>query len=294
MNSLISLENPQQSNKFDSTLDCRGKQLDLHQIHIMGILNVTPDSFSDGGHYSAFDAALFRAERIISEGASIIDVGGESTKPGAKPVSVEEELDRVIPIIEALRDCPIPISVDTTKPEVMEAAVAAGAGMINDVNALQDAGSLQFAARTNVPICLMHRQGTPETMQHNPCYGNVVREVFDFLQHRVQACLSAGIAKQRLILDPGFGFGKTLAHNLSLLQSLKELTALGFPVLVGVSKKNMLGELLGKPLTNRLAGSLALAAWSVMQGVKILRVHDVDATRDVLKVITTVESNPKF
>ncbi len=268
--------------------DCNGKSLNLAYPQIMGILNVTPDSFSDGGHYQTLDTALFRAEQMISEGAAIIDVGGESTRPNAKPVSVQEELDRVIPIIEALRDCPIPISIDTNKPEVMIAATSAGAGFINDVTALANEAALSFAAKAQVPICLMHCQGTPQIMQKNPHYKNVVNEVSQFLLERIQTCVSAGIPQHRLILDPGFGFGKTLAHNLSLLKSLKQLVDLGFPILVGTSRKAMLGELLDKSVSDRLAGSLALSTWALTQGAKILRVHDVQATKDTIDVIMAI------
>jgi dihydropteroate synthase len=271
-------------------IHCADKQLDLTTPQVMGILNVTPDSFSDGGRYHALDAALFRAEQIINEGAAIIDVGGESTRPGAEAVSVQEELDRVIPVIEALRDCPIPVSIDTRKAAVMEAAVAAGAGLINDVNALQDPAALAIASKLTVPICLMHAQGPPETMQDNPIYQDVTQEVCAFLTQRVDACVAAGISPERLILDPGFGFGKTLTHNLKLLNSLNHLLNLGFPLLVGLSRKAMLGELLNKSAHDRLAGSLALTAWSIMHHVKFLRAHDVAATCDVIKVISALES----
>lgn len=271
------------------TLDCNGKLLDITYPQIMGILNVTPDSFSDGGQYHGLDAALFRAEQMMTEGAAIIDVGGESTRPGAHPITVQEELDRVIPVIEALRDCSIPISIDTSKAEVMRAAVSAGAGLINDVTALRDERALLFAAETPVPICLMHSQGTPQTMQENPSYLDPLSAVSEFLLARVQACIAAGIAKHRLMLDPGFGFGKTLAHNLHLLKSLKQLVALEFPILVGTSRKAMLGELLNKPVTDRLAGSLALSAWALMQGVNILRVHDVAATKDIVDVFLAIQ-----
>jgi dihydropteroate synthase len=272
----------------EKILHCNGKLLNLAYPQIMGILNVTPDSFSDGGHYHTLDAALFRAEQMISEGAAIIDVGGQSTRPGAEPVGIQEELDRVIPVIEALRDCPIPISIDSCKPEVMMAAIQAGAGMINDITALFSEAALSFAAKVDVPICLMHCQGAPQTMQANPYYDDVVAEVRQFLLDTVQTCMSAGIAKHRLILDPGFGFGKTLAHNLSLLKSLEYLVALGFPLLIGVSRKSMLGELLNKPVSHRLAGSLALSAWALTQGVKILRVHDVKETKDTIDVIMAI------
>lgn len=255
----------------------------------MGILNVTPDSFSDGGHYHTLDAALFRAEEMISEGAAVIDVGGESMRPGAKPIGVQEELDRVIPVIEALRDCPIPISIDTHKPEVMKAAILAGAGLINDVTAFADEAALSFIAQTQVPVCLMHSQGTPQTMQQQPHYADVVDEVCQSLLKSAQTCISAGIARHRLILDPGFGFGKNLTHNLTLLRSLEQLVALGFPILIGTSRKAMLGELLDKPVSHRLAGSLALCAWALTQGIKILRVHDVGATKDTIAVMMAIQ-----
>lgn len=272
------------------SLNCNGKLLDITYPQIMGILNVTPNSFSDAGQYQTLDAALFRAEQMISEGAGIIDVGGESTRPGAHPIGVQEELDRVIPVIEALRDCPIPISIDTSKVEVMRAAISAGAGFINDVTALADEKALLFAAQTQVAICLMHSQGTPQTMQLSPHYTDPINEVSEFLLTRVQACLKAGITKNRLILDPGFGFGKTLVHNLSLLHSLKQLVALEFPILVGTSRKAMLGELLGRSVNHRLAGSLALSVWALMQGVKFLRVHDVEATKDAVDVILAIQN----
>lgn len=271
-----------------TTFDCDGKVLDLTTPQVMGILNVTPDSFSDGGRYHLLDAALFRAEQMMNEGAAIIDVGGESTRPGSDEVSTQEELDRVIPVIEALRDCPIPISIDTRKPEVMQEAISAGAGFINDVNALQDENTLALASKWQVPICLMHCQGSPKTMQNDPVYTDVVSEVSEFLLQRVQACLAAGISRDRLILDPGFGFGKKLIHNLALLKSLDQLSNLGFPILVGLSRKAMLGELLNKPPVDRLAGSLALATWALLHRVKLLRVHDVAATCDVIKVFTAL------
>lgn len=273
-------------------MNCNGKVLDLTNPQVMGILNVTPDSFSDGGRYHLLDAALFRAEQMMNEGAAIIDVGGESTRPDSDEVSIQEELDRVIPVIEALRDCPIPISIDTRKPEVMQEAIAAGAGFINDVNALQDEKALALVSKWQVPICLMHCQGSPKTMQNNPVYTDVVSEVSQFLLQRVEACLAAGISPSRLILDPGFGFGKRLIHNVTLLKSLDKLLNLGFPVLVGLSRKAMLGELLNKPPADRLAGSLALATWALMHRVKLLRVHDVAATCDVIKVIEALRCHP--
>jgi len=259
----------------------------------MGILNLTPDSFSDGGDYVSPQAALSRARQMIAEGAAIIDVGGESTRPGAQPVSVQEELDRVIPVIEALSaDCAVPISIDTSKPEVMRAAVLAGAGLINDVHALQLDGALQAAAelnlRASVPVCLMHMQGVPQNMQQAPHYDDVVIEVKNFLTERIEACLAAGLPRARLLIDPGFGFGKTLAHNLQLLRQLPELSGIGAPLVVGLSRKGMIGALLDAPIDQRLYGGLALAALAVWQGAMIVRTHDVRATAEALKVCSAV------
>jgi dihydropteroate synthase len=257
---------------------------------VMGILNVTPDSFSDGGRFLALDAALQQAQRLIAEGANIIDIGGESTRPAAQPVSVAEELDRIMPVLEKIRqEWPILISVDTSKAEVMREAIAAGADIINDIRALRNDGSLAVvAAATKVRICLMHMQGEPRTMQYNPCYHNVVNEVKTFLLERVQACLAAGISPNRLWLDPGFGFGKTGEHNLLLLKHLSTLTQLGYPLVVGVSRKSFLGQLLNKPVTERLYGSLAVAVLAINQGAQIIRTHDVAATVDALKVTHAV------
>lgn len=260
----------------------------------MGILNVTPDSFSDGGRFLSPPAAVARAQHMVEEGAALIDVGGESTRPGAQPVSVQEELDRVMPVIEALhKEIPVPISIDTGKPEVMRAAVAAGAGLINDVRALRAPGALDAAAQLNaqasVPVCLMHMQGDPGTMQQNPHYDDVVAEVCAFLSERVQACVQAGIPRARLLLDPGFGFGKALVHNLRLLAQLDRLTALGLPLLVGLSRKRMIGDLLGAPVEARLHGSLALAVIAAWQGALIIRAHDVRATVEALKVCANVK-----
>jgi len=260
-------------------LDCAGKQLDLNQPQVMGILNVTPDSFSDGGQFLAQDSALSQAKQMVADGAAIIDVGGESTRPGAAIVSVEEEISRVIPVIEAIHsEINIPISIDTSKPDVMRAAVNAGAGLINDVRALQVDGALQTAVDCNVPVCLMHSQGTPQTMQDAPHYNDVVTEVIDFLQDRVSVCEQAGIDRRKLILDPGFGFGKRATHNLRLMKHLKQLVELNIPILVGVSRKSMIGSLLNVSVEERLAASLSLAALSVWQGAKIIRSHDVRET----------------
>jgi len=251
----------------------------------MGILNVTPDSFSDGGEFIVADTALQQAKRMVEEGAAIIDVGGESTRPGALVVSVEEEISRVVPIIQAIHsELDIPISIDTSKPDVMRAAVKAGAGLINDVRALQVTGAMQAAVDCNVPICLMHSQGTPQTMQNDPQYDDVVTDVIAFLLERTTACEQAGIARDMLVLDPGFGFGKRANHNLLLMKHLSRLIALGFPVLVGVSRKSMIGKLLKVSVEERLAASLSLAVISVWQGAKIIRSHDVRETLQAIKM----------
>ncbi|MCG8040314.1 MAG: dihydropteroate synthase [Candidatus Thiodiazotropha taylori] len=273
-------------------LDCAGKPLDLSQPRVMGILNLTPDSFSDGGRFTARDAAIRHALQMIEEGAAMVDIGGESTRPGAQPVTAQQEMDRVIPLIEALAgEIEVPISVDTSKAEVMREAVSAGAGMINDVMALRDSGALQAAAEAAVPVCLMHMQGEPRTMQCNPHYDDVVEDVKTFLQQRLDACLASGIPQDRLIVDPGFGFGKTLSHNLALLDNLQDLEQLGVPVLVGISRKSMIGTLLGdRAVEERLYGSLAAAVMAAMKGSAILRVHDVRATADALKIVSAVQA----
>jgi dihydropteroate synthase len=259
--------------------------LDFSRPQIMGILNVTPDSFSDGGSYVAPEIAVERALAMVEEGACIIDIGGESTRPGAQSVTVVDEIARVVPVIKAIRQhSNVPISIDTSKPVVMRAAVAAGASMINDVRALQEEGALAAAAELNVPVCLMHMQGEPRTMQANPHYDDVVSDVYHFLEERINAALAAGIARHHLLIDPGFGFGKTLAHNLLLLKELGRFKALGVPLLVGISRKSMIGQVLDKPVEQRLYGSLAAAVLALSQGADILRVHDVAATVDVLKV----------
>lgn len=257
----------------------------------MGILNVTPDSFSDGGRFLAVDAALARARQMASEGATVIDVGGESTRPGAESVTAEDEVQRVIPVIRAIvAELPVVVSVDTSKPEVMLAAAEAGAGLINDVRALRSPGALAAAAKTQLPVCLMHMQGEPGTMQRAPHYDNVVDEVGRFLRERVDCCIRAGIAPHKILLDPGFGFGKTLEHNLCLLQHLPVLMQLGFPLLVGVSRKSMVGAVLNAPVTARVNGSIALAGLAVWLGASIIRAHDVQASVEAVKVCTAVRN----
>lgn len=271
-------------------LDCAGTVLDLSQPQVMGILNVTPDSFSDGGRFVARDAALAQARAMADEGAAIIDVGGESTRPGAEPVSLQQELDRVVPVIEAVRgELAVVISVDTSKPEVMRAAVAAGASFINDVRALREPGALEAAAAAGVPVCLMHMQGEPRSMQQQPYYEDVVREVRDFLRRRAEACMAAGIPHERIVLDPGFGFGKTTAHNLQLLKRLPLLLEEGYPVLAGLSRKSMIGSILGLTVEQRLLPSVTLAALAVWQGANIVRVHDVAATVQAVRLCTAVQ-----
>ena len=254
----------------------------------MGIVNVTPDSFSDGGQHWQHDTAIAHAQRLIAEGADIIDIGGESTRPGAQPVGVQEELDRVLPIIECLRAAPVPVSIDTCKPEVMQAAIAAGAQMVNDINALQDAAALNTVAASNVAVCLMHTQGNPQTMQQQPHYTDVVAEITEFLRKRIAVAEAAGIGRERIVIDPGFGFGKTLAHNLDLLRHLDKLRELGVPVLAGVSRKSMLGALTGQEVGGRRAASVAAALLAVQRGASIVRVHDVRETVDALKIWNAV------
>lgn len=271
-------------------LHCRGRVLGLERPVVMGVLNVTPDSFSDGGRFVRLDDAVARAVQMAEEGAAIIDVGGESTRPGAQPVGLDEELRRVIPVIARLRSHTQAIlSVDTSKPEVMHAAAAAGAGMINDVRALREGGALEAAVTSGCAVCLMHMLGEPGTMQVSPSYQDVVAEVRQFLEQRVGACLNAGLPGERIVVDPGFGFGKTLAHNMELLCHLRQLSASGLPILAGLSRKSMVGALTGRSADGRVHGSVALAVIAALNGARILRVHDVAATVDALRVVAAVE-----
>ena len=256
---------------------------------VCGILNVTPDSFSDGGRFDDLDRAVAHGCTLAAEGADLIDVGGESTRPGSRPPTLAEELARVVPVVEALvQRVPVPLSVDTSRPEVMRAAVAAGASMVNDVRALRSPGALSAAAELGVPVCLMHMQRSPETMQEDPRYWHVVVEVRTFLAERVRACLDAGIRQEHLVVDPGFGFGKTPTHNVALLASLDGLRSLRVPVMVGLSRKSVLGQLTGRAVGDRLPASLAAALIAAQRGAAVLRVHDVAATRDVLTVLDAV------
>jgi dihydropteroate synthase len=268
---------------------CRHRTIDLARPIVMGILNVTPDSFSDGDRYSNIDAALQRAGRIAAEGAAIIDVGGESTRPGAAAVDEAVEIARTVPVIEGIaRSLDIAISIDTSKPRVMAAAVAAGACIVNDVFALRAAGARSWAAASEVGVCLMHMQGEPRTMQDDPHYDDVVTEVCGFLARERDACIEAGIAKQAIVIDPGLGFGKGLAHNMMLLKELARVAALGAPLLVGVSRKSFIGRILGRPIDERLYGGLGLAALAVTSGARIIRTHDVAATRDTIDMVSAV------
>jgi dihydropteroate synthase len=270
-------------------LTCGVHSLDLSTPIVMGVVNVTPDSFSDGGLYLDPDDAIRQALRMVAEGAGIIDVGGESTRPGAEPVDTTEELERIIPVVEALvAEIGLPISVDTSKPGVMEAAIAAGASMINDVMALQEPGAIGAVAGSSVAICLMHMQGRPRTMQAAPRYADVVQDVHHFLVERLRACEIEGIDRSRLVIDPGFGFGKTLEHNLDLLAALAEFSRDGLPVLAGLSRKSMIGQLTGRPAGERLAGSVVLAAMAVERGASIVRAHDVAATVDAVRIATAL------
>lgn len=272
-----------------NVLHCGRFQLDLTYPRVMGIVNVTPDSFSDGGQYAATDLAVAHAQRLIAEGADILDIGGESTRPGAEPVSLQEELRRVIPVIEALsKISTVPLSIDTYKPQVMQAAIQAGVDVVNDIRALQETNALETVANSNVGVCLMHMQGTPQNMQINPSYADVVTEVEQFLASRVEVCLAHGINKNRIMLDPGFGFGKTKEHNIALIQNLDRLTQLSYPLLVGLSRKSVLGKIAGGDELQRLHAGLAASVISVMKGAKVVRVHDVKATVDALKVLAAV------
>ena len=281
-------------------IDFAGRWLDLSSPRVMGILNVTPDSFSDGGllarpdspaFHVALDKVLMAVEAMVNAGAAIIDVGGESTRPGAPAVPLDEELSRVVPVVEAIaRRFDVLISVDTSVPEVISAAAAAGAGMVNDIRALQRPGALAAAAATGMSVCLMHMQGEPSNMQHNPVYSDVVAEVIAFLQRRREVCRDAGIPDTRLCIDPGFGFGKTVEHNYRLLARLSEFAVVGLPVLAGLSRKSMVGAVTGKPVSQRLAGSVAGALLAAQSGACILRVHDVSETVDALKVMAAMQA----
>ncbi|GAB4355167.1 MAG: dihydropteroate synthase [Immundisolibacter sp.] len=274
-------------------LDCAGKVLDLQRPAVMGVLNLTPDSFSGDGLGNDVAAACERALALEAAGAAIIDIGGESTRPGAAPVSIQEELSRVLPVIERLApQLRIPISIDTRQAPVMRAAVAAGAGLINDIAALREPGALTAAAELGVPVALMHMQGQPQTMQRDPKYTDVVAEVAVFLRRRVEACREAGIAENRLLLDPGFGFGKTPEHNLALLRGLPELAALGFPLLVGLSRKSLIGAVTGAPVGARLGGSIALAVLAAQRGARLIRVHDVADTVQALAMLDALAHAP--
>lgn len=276
------------------SLRCGKHQLDLTHAHVMGILNVTPDSFSDGGRYTSLELALLRAHEMVSAGASIIDIGGESTRPGAATVGAQQELDRVAPLVERIAaECDVIISVDTSTPAVIRESARLGAGLINDVRSLQRDGALDAAAATHLPVCLMHMRGEPQTMQDEPYYNDVAVEVAGFLQERIDACVTAGIAVERIVLDPGFGFAKNTQHNYELFKRLPELLSLQRPLLVGVSRKSMIGKILQQPVDQRLYGSLALAVMALERGAKILRVHDVVATMDALKIFNAVQDAAK-
>ncbi|CAH8223139.1 dihydropteroate synthase [Vibrio aestuarianus] len=268
------------------------KTLIFDRPHVMGILNVTPDSFSDGGKFNSLELAIERAEKMIAAGVSIIDIGGESTRPGAPEVTLEDELQRVVPVIKAIRaKHNVWISIDTSKAEVMRQAVNAGADLINDVRALQEPGALEVAAKAGVPICLMHMQGQPRTMQMSPCYQDVLTDVKAFLQERVAACENVGIAREQIILDPGFGFGKTLEHNYHLLAHLEAFHQLGFPILAGMSRKSMIFKLLEKNPADCMVASVTCATVAAMKGAQIIRVHDVDETLEAMKIVQTIIQN---
>lgn len=256
----------------------------------MGVVNVTPDSFSDGGRFLDPQRAIGHARRLVEEGADLIDIGGESTRPGAQPVDAAEELGRVLPVLRAIRYLPVPVAVDTVKPQVMQAAIAEGASVINDVNALRAPGALETAAACGVGVCMMHMRGEPRTMQTAPHYEDVVGEVRRFLLQRIDAAVASGIERERIAIDPGFGFGKTAGHNLELLRDLERFVDLGAPVLVGLSRKSTLGEITGRPAPERLPASIAAALLAVQRGARIVRVHDVAATRDALAVLAAVGS----
>lgn len=270
---------------------CGRFQLDLSTPRIMGIVNVTPDSFSDGGKFNTTDKAVAHGMELVEQGADILDIGGESTRPGATPVPLAEELNRIIPVIKALAQAGVPLSIDTYKPEVMRAAIDAGADIVNDVCALQENGALEIVAASQVGVCLMHMQGRPQTMQVDPQYQEVVKEVADFLAARLKAAEQAGIARERIVLDPGFGFGKRTEHNLTLLNHLSSLQSSGLPLLIGLSRKSVLGQVVGLSIDERIHASIAASVVSVMKGANIVRVHDVKPTVDALKIVSAVMKN---
>ncbi|MCQ4310049.1 dihydropteroate synthase [Pseudomonas stutzeri] len=272
-------------------LSCGSRVLDLSRPHVMGILNVTPDSFSDGGRHVGVDAALRHAEAMVSAGATLVDIGGESTRPGARVVSPLEELERVAPVVEAIsRELDVVISVDTSTPAVIRESARLGAGLINDVRSLSRDGALDAAADSGLPVCLMHMRGEPADMQNDPRYDDVAADVLGFLRERMEVCISVGIPAERIVLDPGFGFAKTLSHNLSLFKHMEQLHVLGRPLLVGVSRKSMIGQTLERDVAHRLYGSLGLAALAVAKGASILRVHDVAETIDVVRMVAAVQA----
>ncbi|SET77704.1 dihydropteroate synthase [Marinobacter segnicrescens] len=268
-----------------------GRELDMGRCHVMGIVNVTPDSFSDGGRYNSVELAVQRAREMVADGAAFVDVGGESTRPGAAPVSEQEELDRVCPVVEAIaRDVDTVISVDTSTPSVIRETARLGAGLVNDVRALEREGAVDAAVEAGLPVCLMHMKGAPGTMQQNPEYRHVVRDVATYLMDRVRVCEAAGIPAENILLDPGFGFGKTLEHNLQLLATLEQLRVLGYPLLVGMSRKTMLGQITGREVSERLPASLAVATISVLKGASVIRVHDVRETVDAVRVVEAMQA----
>jgi len=268
-----------------------GRELDMGRCHVMGIVNVTPDSFSDGGRYNSVELAVQRAREMVADGAAFVDVGGESTRPGAAPVSEQEELDRVCPVVEAIaREVDTVISVDTSTPSVIRETARLGAGLVNDVRALEREGAVDAAVEAGLPVCVMHMKGAPGTMQQNPEYRHVVRDVATYLMDRVRVCEAAGIPAEKILLDPGFGFGKTLEHNLQLLATLEQLRVLGYPLLVGMSRKTMLGQITGREVSERLPASLAVATISALKGASVIRVHDVRETVDAVRVVEAMQA----
>ena len=281
-------------NKTRTTKNNISLHPNLDTVQVMGILNVTPDSFSDGGKFTCFDNALKQVEQMIHNGVDIIDIGGESTRPGAVDVSVQDEISRVIPLLKAIKSrFDINVSIDTSKSEVMGEAITYGAGMINDVRALQNKGCIDVVAQSDIAICLMHMQGMPRTMQENPQYGDVISDILEFFKQRIRCCEQQGVNKERLILDPGFGFGKTLAHNYEVLAQFSQFTSLGLPVLAGISRKSMIGNLLNREVDERLAGSLTAAIVAVQQGANIIRVHDVQESVDAINILKAVAQYKK-